>query len=433
MAEGGPMSAVQRFGLSEHPQRRTLADEVHARPFERLPSPVRVTHLALATGERPPGADHEHIASLCRRFALAPPPEETIHFSAEFGSFRLRWERHTEFSTYTFFRFDEPPADPFAATALELAPPDWLAGLPGEVLAAVHLSVEKTQGIDPMATFAPGSAVGSLMVGGDAEAYTDFTLRSDGFSRIIVGDRGMTAGQNGRLVQRLLEIETYRIMALLAFPVARAIGPELTRLDQTLADIISAIAGPAGDAEDRALLERLIALAARAEHLSAAHGYRFSAARAYHDLVRERIRELREQKLPGLQTVEGFMDRRFGPAMSTCQSVAKRLSQLSARIARASDLLRTRVDIALEERNRDLLASMNRRARLQLRLQQTVEGLSVVAISYYGVGLIGYAARGAKTLGLRLDDNLVEAVALPAVVAAAAFGLRHMRRVLAQR
>src|SRR3546814_8262212 len=87
------------------------------------------------------------------------------------------------------------------------------------------------------------------------------------------------------------------------------------------------------------------------------------------------------------------MDRRLAPAMRTCESAAGRLETLASRVGRASNLLRTRVDIELEAQNRDVLMSMNRRARLQLRLQETVEGLSVVAISYYVVGLVGYAAK----------------------------------------
>ena len=77
--------------------------------------------------------------------------------------------------------------------------------------------------------------------------------------------------------------------------------------------------------------------------------------------------------------------------MRTVASAEDRLRAMIERTRRAADLLRTRVDVERSAQNQALLERMDRRADLQLRLQHTVEGLSVVAISYYAVGLIGYA------------------------------------------
>ena len=336
------------FRLNEHPLRRTLADEVHARPFAILPPPVRASHLALAHGETGARADLAALADLCARYGMAPPEAGATHFAADFGAFSLRWEGHTEFSTYTFYRF-EAFDDPFAAPALDLCPADWLAALPGMALAAVHLALDGVRrDADCLnSLFAGHSIIGSTMVGGRAEAFTDFRLHPDGFGRILVYDLGLTHGQAGRVTQRLLEIETYRILALLAFPVARRLGPELAEMTTVLSDITAALAQPGGDADDRALLERLSALAARAEQQESAHGYRFSAAEAYAALVRKRIEDLRETRIAGMQTFGEFMDRRLEPAMKTCQSTARRHTALVRHIARTGALLRTRVDIAL--------------------------------------------------------------------------------------
>ncbi len=433
-----PMSpsdlTVPPYRLAEHPLRRTLADEVHARPYEPLRPPVRASHLAVATGEGPHAIERAHLQRLCARLGVVPPTSDGNHFACDFGAFRLRWERHTEFSTYTFYRsggFD----DPFAATAIDLAPADWLAELPGTVLVAVHAACDAVRrSADDMAVIFGGHpVVGSAVVGAAGQAFTDFHIHQDGFSRLLIYDLGLTPGQAGRLLQRLLEIETYRVMALLAFPVARELAPALTEMGTALAAIMAAIAGPAGETEDRALLGRLTDLAAQAEHRAVAHGYRFSAAKAYYDLVQKRIEELREQRLPGMQTIGEFMDRRLGPAMNTVQSTAERHRTLAARIARGGDLLRTRVDIALEEKNRDLLKSMNRRAELQLRLQETVEGLSVVAISYYLLGLVGYAAKGLKAFGLPVDSDLAGLIGLPVVLGLVALGVRRLRRAIGKR
>ena len=102
-----------------------------------------------------------------------------------------------------------------------------------------------------------------------------------------------------------------------------------------------------------------------------------------------------ERKVEGLPTWSSFLARRMAPAMRTCATTEERQTNLSEKLARAANLLRTRVDVELERQNRDLLKSMNERTRLQLRLQTTVEGLSVAAVSYYVVGLFGYLVKGA--------------------------------------
>ncbi|MBY0431738.1 MAG: DUF3422 domain-containing protein, partial [Rhodospirillales bacterium] len=300
---------------------------------------------------------------------------------------------------------------------LELVPRDWLESLPGECLVALHVAVEaRERGTEELARFFDGNLImGSEVLSGAARAWTDFRMH-DGFGRFLVADHGLLPGQAGRLVQRLLEIETYRMMALLAFPLARETQPRISTVDAGLSEIIHRMAeGTAGDS-DRALLERLTALAADVERISAATTYRFSASRAYYGLVERRIRELREERLAGTQTIGEFMERRLGPAMATCLSTAERHEALSRRIARAGDLLRTRVDIALEEKNRDLLLSMNRRAALQLRLQETVEGLSVVAI--------------AKAAGVPINPDLAVFLGFPVLVAMIWLGVKRLRKAI---
>lgn len=425
---GGEISAGgrQHLEFAEHPLRRGLANEVHARPYELLRAPVRASHVAVL-GD---GGDRERVAALCARFSVAPPEAEANYLSADFGGFRLRWERHAEFSTFTVFRLGDG-LDPFADTALAALPAGWLADLEG-VLVAMHVAVMPGDQPTPDLSrlFAGHQVIGSRVQGGAAEAWTDFRLHGDGFGRVLVRDHGLTPGQTGRLVQRLLEIETYRMMALLAFPLAREAVPKLSRIDDALSDIVARMAEGARDDDDRPLLDRLTRLAAECEQVSATTSFRLSAARAYDAIVRQRIEELREERIPGLQTIGEFMGRRLAPAMNTCRSTAERQDALAARVARAGSLLRTRVDIALEEKNRDLLRSMNRRARLQLRLQETVEGLSVVAISYYVVGLVGYAAKGAKAAGTPVDPDIAVLAALPLVVGLVWLGVRRLRRAL---
>ena len=228
-----------------------------------------------------------------------------------------------------------------------------------------------------------------------------------------------------------MEIEAYRLLALLALPIARRQTPRMLAIERELALLTDGLAQGQGNDED--LLHELTRLAAEVESGLAASQFRFGACRAYFELVTRRIAEMRESRLPGLQTIEEFMARRFTPAVATCQTAEARLHGLSERIARASALLSTRVDIARERQNQALLASMDRRARLQLRLQQTVEGLSVAAIVYYLAGLVGYLAKGIKAGGWRFEPDLIVGIAVPALAVVAFMAVRRARRHAAER
>lgn len=398
---------------------------------------MQVSHLAMLSTEETTARDHAHVVALCRRYGAPPPAEDARHLSIDLGPFRLKWERHTEFSTYSFFR-QADFSDPFPTPPIEFVPRDWLAGLGGERLVAVHVALEpreaKARTIDNLYhLFDTDNLAGSRMSGGAAEAFTDFRLREDGFGRILVRDISLRPRQAGRLIQRLLEIETYRMMALLAFPYAREVGPKVTAIDRELADTAAEIGKLASLDDEKVLLTHLTALSTRIEEISASTSYRFGAARAYYALVRWRIEELRESRIEGLQTIQEFMDRRLAPAMRTCESMAGRIEAAAVRANRAANLLLTRVDLGLEAQNQELLQSMNRRAKQQLRLQQAVEGFSITAISYYLMGLVGYLAKVAVHFGAPIDPDVVQGVSIVPIVIVVGLGFWLVHRALRRR
>jgi uncharacterized membrane-anchored protein len=416
---------------ADHPERNVLADEVHARPPEPLETPSRATYLALMVDPEQRTAELAHIAALCARFGEPGPAPGMTQFSATLGAVRLKWERHGEFSSLTLIArglSGQPFSEPVAA----LLPEGWLAGLPGRTIAAAHAKLLPAgpEGL-PDAAFLAKHFDGNIVVGagvggGAGWAFTDFRTHADGCGRFLLVDRSFTPRQAGRMMQRLFEIEAYRMLALLALPIARRQSPRTLVIERELAQLTDGIAR--GEGADESLLHELTRLAAEVESGLAASQFRFGACRAYSDLVRTRIGELREQRVPGLQTLDEFMARRFTPAVNTCATVSQRLHDLSERVAQASSLLATRVGIARERQNQALLASMDRRAKLQLRLQQTVEGLSVAAIVYYAAGLVGYLAKGAKSTGLALDADLVVGLAVPMLAVAALLTVRRARR-----
>lgn len=384
------------MNLAQHPERVALADELHSRPHTELSSPCAVSHLAIMTGPDGDGL-MAAVSDLCLRYG-APPPHQERHHAATLGAFRIRWELHTEFASFTIIQEGRSPG--FKRPPVELLPEDWLGGLEGELIAACHVVIEPAPagGEADLAAlerlFEGQRVTGGKVLGGTAEAFTAFRHGGDGFGRFYVRDRGMSPGRTGRLVQRLVEIDTYRIMALLGLPLAKATSPRLNELETRLVDLVARLGATVDLAEEQGLLDELFAVAQESERLVAQNAYRFSATAAYGRLVRDRLKDLREDRLEDFQPMSEFLDRRFEPAMRTCASVTERQESLSRRIARTADLARTRVDVALQKQNRALLASMERRARVQLRLQETVEGLSVVAISYYAIGIFSYLLGG---------------------------------------
>ncbi len=417
---------------TQHPQRQTLTNEIHARPFLELKPPMRATMVSILSGEETEEADRAHLRALCDHYNVGHPAEGARHFAINAGPMILRWERHGEFSTYQFLREEqEVEEDPFTDPVIALLPRDWLAGLPGELLVGLHIATEPTVR-DPKSLarlFNHQEPIGSDVAGGAGRVWTDFRLHTDHFGRILIEDHGLTAPRAGRLVQRLIEIETYRMLALLALPLAQEMTPKTRRLHEELTTITGLLDDPEAQADSQ-LLKDLINLASVAEEMVLTTSYRFAATRAYAALVTRRLEELRETRIEGFQTIQEFLERRLLPAVQTCVAVEQRLNTLTERVARTGNLLRTRVNIAMEEQNSALLASMDRRAKIQVRMQSTVEGLSVVAISYYLVGLIGYIAKGVDNLGFPLHGEVVTAIAVPLVVGLVSFGLNRIRRAL---
>jgi uncharacterized membrane-anchored protein len=423
--EGGMASeaAGGALGFTPHPLRAAVLGEVHARPFQLVAAPRVFLHLAFLTDAAGAAADRAAFEALCRAQGLAGPGPETKHLRIPVLGGRLGWEQHSEFITYTFeaaYAGDGLPPHPFGSGFRE----------PGPVIAAARVDLLKAP--EPLEAGLAGLDPVSLCVArvadGTAVAATDFRQDGDGFTRIRVFDLDLTPARAGALVQRLLEIETYRTLALLGLPEAQRSGPIVRRIEDGLTNTSEAMRASRGLDEDRRLLDELTTLAAALEADAAASAYRFGASRAYYEIVGDRLNSIREERIAAYGSFSGFLQRRLGPAMRTCQAIESRQTALATKLARAANLLRTRVDVEIERQNRDLLNSMNRRARLQLRLQQTVEGLSVAAISYYVASLVGYLAKGAKEAGVPVDPTIATAVAIPPVALGLWWLVRRIRR-----
>ena len=409
----------------DDPLRVALHNEVHARPSARIRLPAFIVLVGVFNSGVSREQEWEHLRRLQPDLKLEEMQGNFVRL--RLGAYTLKWERHTEFTRYSLVQPLPQDAgleaqDPELLSYLAL-PEGWLAAIPGRTFAAVKLIMLNDDQSDPQLSlrkarhwFGEQTVVASRM-GNPAHSLvvTDFHLRPSGFERILVlAPESTSDTRGGRISQRLLELETYRLMALRGLPVAKAVGTQLGQAERELADITAALQNKA--AQDQTMLDRLIGLAASVELITAEHSFRFAATAAYDKLVRERIAELRESPISGTQTIGEFMQRRLSPAMATVAATAKRLSDLSERISRTSALLRTRVDIATEEQNSQLLAKLTKGQELQLRLQTTVEGLSIAAISYYVISLLLYLGKAAKAAGLPIHPEMAAGAFVPLVL-----------------
>jgi uncharacterized membrane-anchored protein len=421
--------------IEDHPLRYPLTNELHARPFPSLEAPCTAVFLAikepLDAANRDRSRDRAHLIDLLDRNGSPHPQPEATHFSGLIGRHELKWESHTEFVTFSAFS-PGVSARPFDPEEMRVFPDNWLATAPGKRLVSLLIRVEVMPEDEDEVTshledwFVPESLACSRVVDGAAIVAGDFRIDPAGQMRFAVFVRpGTGARRVGRIVQRLCEIETYRAMSMLGLMRARRMSARLNEIDPKLSALVSGL-DSAGQSPE-ATLHELLAISAELESQAVQVSFRFGATAAYEAIVNQRIEVLREVRIQGRQTFGEFMMRRYDPAMRTVKSAEARLRSMAERAQRAAELLRTRVDVERSAQNQKLLESMDKRADLQLRLQRTVEGLSVVAISYYAVNLATYAAYP-LTDRLNISKGVATAIATPLVILLVWAAVRRIRR-----
>ena len=417
--------------LAPHVSRAVILGEVHARPFTALATPSRVLHFAFeTTGERS-SSDRAALIAFCKAQGLVPPQPDEKHFRTPVQNMVLRWEQHSEFTTYTWEIPAKSTGRAFHPSPSDLARPMSLVPQPGPLLVAIdlHLLSDQADEISLEGLFDRASIAVAENADRTALYATDYKVDPAGFVRILIIDRGLDLELAGALVQRILELETYRTLALLGLPEAQRLAPSIARIEARLVDITRDMRFAESLVANHHLLNELTALAADLEAGAAASLFRFGASRAYNEIVQLRLQTIGENKVGGLPTWSAFLARRMNPAMRTCLTTEERQASLSEKLARTANLLRTRVDVARQQQNQDLLESMNAGAQLQLRLQATVEGLSVAAISYYVVGLFGYIVKGLHDASLvKVEPTYAMAIFTPIAVVTIWWVVSRIRR-----
>lgn len=414
---------MRRHRFLDHPSRQAVLDEVHARPFEFVPCPSRVRRVALILPEAPNAvADALHrLSEWCRNSGMPQPAEHARQHSFDAGGRHVTWELHTEFVSLSW----TSPADDVE---------NWPDGIGLEAFELEMLiSATRIDVIDGgtvpeniLAGFQPNRLSASRIEDGQAEVATDFATDADGFTRIELAAGGISSLRRAIIVRRLLEIETYRALALLGLPLARSVSPDLKTAETELSALVEGMVNAVTTDQAQTALSALHALSVKAGELLERTSYRFAASQAYGEVLRARLRGLREQRIQTTTTLERYLSLRIEPALATCLAVEKRQSALAEKIDRATELLNTRISLDIQTQNKAVLSTIADTARSQFRLQKTVEGLSTIAISYYLLGILSYILTGVSEFA-HLSKPLLIAVAAPFVVLVVWLMIRSVR------
>jgi uncharacterized membrane-anchored protein len=420
-------------------ERVELSNEWHARPNVSLPPPLRCTHLVNIRAGQTAAHCHADFATFCNEHGHSPPAAGSRHHVAEVGSCLIKWESHTEATSHTVLVAGNGQP-PFSESALDFVPENKRRQLLERMFIGVQVEVlqansgEGVSGFELAQSLLGTNAIyGGWMAGQSAEVWSAFRLDARGFVRLVILDRGLKQERLARLLQRLLDLETYRMLSMRALPEARAVMTALEQLEPELDRVMGELSASYDESAQEQALRKITGIAARVEQLASAHASRFAGARAYLSIVEQRVAEVKEEPLDNHQRYTHFLLKSLLPAMRTCDAAERRTNELAQRVTRAANLLSTMVGMEQTRQSHGILNSVAERAKLQLRLQQAVEGFSIFAITYYAVGLLNYALKSARAAGLSVDSELLTGLAAPLVFALVYASVRSVRRRLTAR
>lgn len=402
--------------MRDHELRQRAVSEMHLRRWPRVSVPSHIVQWVLVVTLEEREDERAKIEARASTDVAGSPS----HREGSLGKgVRFSWERHSEGSSLTLFvdsgdgeDFLDPRSHKGLADAL-----DWAQAMPGAIVRSTRLWVVADDAAAQRLVEQLPIVVEELVscrLGEHVRMWSDFRLKGDGFGHTVVAANGATASDLTRQVQRLQELGNYRNRALLGLPVAQECWPKLDAAEAKLRALADRVATT--DERDDVLLDALSDLSLELAAVSTEISFRMDATKAYAQLVRERLEQLHDVPVPGFASLTDFTQRRFLPAMNTCGATTDRVKELSLRVAQLSSLLRARIETRIENQNSAMLQSMERSSAMQLRLQQLVEGLSVVALSYYLIGLLAYLLKGLPDDLFGIADEYVVGYAVLPVV-----------------
>ena len=413
-------------GLLDHQNRAEVLAELHARPVDPVSSPARIRRVALAFDRAPHNAERvmQDFAAWCEKNRIVPPASGTRYHRFDLNGCLVTFELHTEFVTLTWV--SGPENEDFWPEQLGL---DALGG--GKLVAATMIEILSATSISQprLDRYHRASLCFSTIDKGDAQVATDFVADENGFTHFIVAAAENVDRQRlGTIVRRLLEIETYRTFTLLGLPLARQVSPMLATLERQLGQLVEEMGPTTSQEESKHQLSQLHALTLQLNKTIERTSYRFSASQAYADILDRRLTRLGEQTTVSFSTLERYLGNRIEPALATCLAIEKRQKDLGQKLEWVTEFLNTRIGLEVQMQNMQVMDRISKTSQSQYRLQKTVEGLSVIAISYYALGIVGYLLNGMAEV-VEFSKPAATAALVPLVVGLVWYGVRRITKV----
>lgn len=411
--------------LADHTNRAEVLAELHARPVEPVSSPSMVRRVAMSFDQSPDAAEivMRDFQEWCNKSGIVPPESNARYHRFDVRGYLVTWELHTEFVSLTWV--SPPESDEFWPEEVGLS-----AMHNGALVSATAIEVLSATAISQLRLdrYHKASLCFSQIENGDAQIATDFIADSNGFTRFVLAAGKQTDDQRlGVIVRRLLEIETYRTFALLGLPLARQVAPKLATLERQLGKLVEEMGATGSSGDGQETLAYLHALTLQLNQTVEFTSYRFSASRAYGEILNRRLTRLGERTSSGFSTLERYLANRVDPALATCLAIEKRQTDLGQKLERVTEFLNTRIGLEVQLQNAQVMDRISKTSDSQYRLQRTVEGLSVIAISYYAIGIIGYLLNG-LSVAVHFSKPVATAVLVPLVLGMVWFSIRRVTR-----
>ncbi len=409
----------------DYPFRQQILEEVHARPVEPVPPRARVRRLVFVVPSEADGvaASMTRFCDWCEASGLTRPTNKDLRqHSFTAGARQVTWEFHTEFVTITWTAAPDDTDGAPEGIGLESIDGPQLLGA---------MRIDLTEDTRLPEALLPGFNLHSLCVidveGGAGQLATDFVPDAERFTRFEFAAGGLPELRRAILVRRILEIETYRTMALIGLPLARQHAGELNSLETELTEKVNSLTEATETTRAQTALEALHGLMVQAGRLAERLTYRFAACQAYGDILQARLGAIGERPTPLGSSLSRYILNRVNPALGTYAAMEKRLDVLFAKIERAIELLNVRIGLDVQVQNKELLQTIAKTGRSQFLLQRTVEGLSTIAISYYTIGLLGYVLAIPLEM-LAVEKTLVLSALVPIVLLGVWLLVRAVRK-----
>ncbi len=419
----------------------SFKDELHARPYIKLSNNLRTFHFAYLLKENDEKKSWAYLDKFLGKIDFQKLPKEVSkYWVAEGKDLIIRYECHTEFISLTLIYPNKIEYDNknkpklFDENFLRLLPIEFLKNFPGEHFLSSWIemlpSKQHFKPIDIEKFFYHDNFAGSNVAENGANVFMSFksdrtNFLGSGFRRVFIQNKNLRTRRTGRLLQRIVELETYQVLSLLGLPQVRSETKNLSILEKQITEITKSVSKTTKKNLDKKSirypdyqkdLNELSYVVAKIEEIASSTNYRLSATSAYYKLVEQRIQDLRESRLESFQTNNEFLSRRLQPAIRTSEAFSSRLESLATRAQRADNLVRTQIEMGVQIQNKELLESMELRARAQLRLQETVESLSIVAITYYIVGLLSTLIDPMNFDSIFLSKDLFLSLSVPIIL-----------------